>query len=134
MSEARDFAQVVKVICTHDSRYAPEAYNFIRAALDATIKKIMETEQSCQRRHVSGQELSRGACNFALEAYGPIASSLLGHWGITRTRDFGELVYVLIEYELFSRTDEDRIEDFDEVFDLVADLEAPYLPPKRSGK
>jgi uncharacterized repeat protein (TIGR04138 family) len=37
---------------------------------------------------------------------------------VHRTRDFGEMVYLMIEIELMGRQESDSIEDFDDVYDF----------------
>ena len=41
------------------------------------------------RRHVTGAELAWACRDFAREQFGLLAPHVLGHWGITRTEDFG---------------------------------------------
>ena len=106
-------AEILKRIATiseHDTRYKKEAYLFILVALEYTLSKLEV------RRHLTGQELSRGIAGFAREQYGCMAKLVLENWGITSTGDFGEIVYLLIEHGLLSKTDEDSKEDFTEVY------------------
>jgi uncharacterized repeat protein (TIGR04138 family) len=81
-------------------------------ALSFTQKK-MEKEG-----HVSGKELLEGIREFALQQYGPMTKTLLNHWGITKTADFGNIVFNMIENKLLSKTESDSIEDFKDVFDF----------------
>ena len=43
---------------------------------------------------------------------------MLKSWGIRTTRDFGEIVYTLIDYEWMSAQPTDTIDDFNEVYDF----------------
>jgi uncharacterized repeat protein (TIGR04138 family) len=95
-----------------DTRYRPGAYLFVLNGLEFYLTKIGE------KRHVSGQELAHGLAEFALKQFGPMAINVLSDWGLCRTDDFGYVVYNLIDIGLMSREDEDRIEDFFEVFEL----------------
>ena len=38
------------------------------------------------------------------------------HWGIEQTRDFGEIVFNLVAADLMSKTEQDQIEDFIDVY------------------
>jgi uncharacterized repeat protein (TIGR04138 family) len=132
-----DFNEIVSLICKEDARFDRKAYSFIREGLDFAVKdlKKREAERSRQSLHVSGAELLVGIRTFALEQYGPLAITVLNSWGITRCMDFGELVFNLIEYNVFSKTDNDRREDFTEVYTFEDAFVKPFLPqnPRRDG-
>src|SRR5690606_7421190 len=68
--------------------------------------------------HVSGQELCEAIRLYALEQYGLVAQCVLGHWGVRSTSDFGEIVFNLIDIKKMKKTDHDRREDFDDVYDF----------------
>ncbi len=69
-------------------------------------------------RHVTGQELCEAMRQYAHQQYGYVAKSVLNHWGIFSTSDFGEIVFNLIEIKQMRKTEHDRREDFDDVFDF----------------
>ncbi len=102
----------IRAIARTDGRYAPEAYAFIFEALDFTLKRIE------MHRHVTGQELCEGIRDLAIERFGLLARTVFKHWGVTRTRDFGHIVFNLVESGLMGKTEDDRIEDFDHVYDF----------------
>ncbi len=95
-----------------DPRYPEKAYVFLLLALQRVIGRLPEP------RHVSGRELALGCRDLALELYGPLARTVLEHWGIRETRAFGDLVFNLLEVGVLSRSDEDAREDFLDVFDF----------------
>ena len=47
-----------------------------------------------------------------------MAKLVLASWGIRSTSDFGEIVYNLIRIGKMSKSDDDRREDFDDVYDF----------------
>ncbi|MFC1705978.1 Minf_1886 family protein [Planctomycetota bacterium] len=106
----------IRRLVKQDSRFPVEAYLFIFEALKYTIDSIGV------ERHVTGQELCRGILDKAIDSFGPLAKCVFQQWGIRGTSDFGQIVYNLIELNLMGKTDTDRREDFDEVFDLEASL------------
>jgi len=55
-----------------------------------------------------------------------MAPVVFERWGITRTDDFGELVFALIGDGVMTKNDADRKEDFQNVFDLEAALTNGY--------
>jgi uncharacterized repeat protein (TIGR04138 family) len=77
---------------------------------------------------VSGQELLEGFRDCALEQFGPMASTLMEEWGVRRCQDVGDMVFLLIEEQVFGKQESDRREDFCGDFDLMKSLAAPFLP------
>src|ERR1700759_1810535 len=108
-----DFNEVVDLICKEDPRYDKKAYTFIRQGLDHTVKEIKKRDTAKNRpsQHVTGAELLDGLRLFALDQYGPLTKTVLNSWGIKKCTDFGEIVFNLIEYNVFSKTESDRRED-----------------------
>ena len=101
-------------------RYHIEAYAFVCEAVDYTCRKLGE------RRDVSGRELLGGICELALERFGFLARLVLQHWGVTRTDDFGEMVFALVEVGLLGKSPRDTMADFHDVFDLRQALDEQY--------
>jgi len=95
-----------------DPRYKPEAYIFVHDALGHTWARLDE------RRHVTGRELLEGIKDLALKRYGRMAKAVLNSWGVKTTDDFGAIVFNLVGAGLLSKTEEDRVEDFHEVYDF----------------
>ncbi len=125
MAEAEDdFVKRVESLAEQDGRYRKEAFLFLYAALEYTVRRLGRDKAKTQaERHVTGQELSRGIGEFAREQYGPMARSVLEHWGVRRTRDFGEMVFLLVNAGMMSKTEEDRIEDFADVYDFEKEFD-----------
>ncbi len=101
--------------------YPPEAFQFVREGLSYTAQKMHPDLDaiSDEERHISGQVLSLGLRDFAIEQYGLLAPAVLNHWFIKRTDDFGRIVYAMIDEELMSQGANDTIEDFRGVFDFL---------------
>lgn len=125
-----DFNEVVELICKEDPRYDRKAYTFIRQGLDHTVKELKKKEaaKAGRSQHVTGAELLEGLRAFALDQFGPLAKTVLNSWGIKRCGDFGELVFNLIEYNVFSKTENDRREDFVELYSFDDAFVKPFLP------
>ena len=125
-----DFPRIVALICKEDARFDRKAYDFVRLGLDHTVKEIRKKEapRSGKSRHVSGPELLDGLRVYALEQYGPLSKTVLNSWGVTRCKDFGEIVFNLIEYNAFSKTDSDRREDFADLYDFDDVFVKPFQP------
>ena len=128
-----DFAEIVDLICKEDPRFDKKAYDFVRQGLDHTVKELRkkETSKTERSRHVSGPELLQGIRVFALDQYGPLAKTVLNAWGLKRCRDFGDIVFNLIEYNVFAKTEKDRPEDFSDIYSFEDAFVKPYQPSKR---
>jgi uncharacterized repeat protein (TIGR04138 family) len=100
--------------------YHETAYLFILAALHYTIERLGEA------RHISGCELAAGCRDLAIERYGPMARSVLEYWGLRGTRDFGEIVFALVELGILVKQDGDSLDDFDGVFGFAEAFERDY--------
>jgi uncharacterized repeat protein (TIGR04138 family) len=131
-----DFGEIVALICKEDSRYDRKAYDFVRMGLDHTVKELRKKDgpRAERSRHVSGAELLEGLRVFALDQYGPLAKTVLNAWGVKRCRDFGDIVFNLIEYNVFSKTENDKLEDFGDTFDFDDAFVKPFQPSRRRGR
>jgi uncharacterized repeat protein (TIGR04138 family) len=127
------FSEIVALICKEDDRFDRKAYEFVRIGLDHTVKELRKRDsaRSEASRHVTGQELADGLRVYALEQYGPMAKTVLNAWGVSKCRDFGEIVFNLIEYKVFSKTESDRREDFEGWYDFDHAFVRPFLPARR---
>jgi uncharacterized repeat protein (TIGR04138 family) len=121
------FEESLKRIIEEDSRYPKEAYVFLRLALNFTIK-AMQKPSSGPARHITGQELLEGIRRYTLQEFGPISRTVLAEWGITRTEDFGSLVFNLVRHGLLGKTDQDKIEDFSNGYSFQEAFTKPFLP------
>jgi uncharacterized repeat protein (TIGR04138 family) len=107
-----DIYHLIDTQAVKRGRYSPEAYYFTLDALNRTVAGLSV------RRHLSGPELLEGIVFLASERFGPEAIRILGGWGVSATVDFGNIVFDLIEIGVLSKTEDDQLEDFSDVFDL----------------
>ena len=132
MDESNPFVELLK----RDRRFKMESYRFINEAL-VYAQNVLKLGRSApsesnsavepvEDRHVSGQDLSRAVKEFALIQYGYMARPVLHELGINRTDDIGRVVYNLIEIGFMKKTADDRIEDFENVFDLAEELDRSF--------
>src|SRR5262249_5531261 len=111
-----------------DPRYAPEAYEFMFAALAYTQRRLPKQRgETANVRHVAARELVEGAKELALEEFGLMASAVFRLWGVEATDDLGQIVYNLIAAGEMSQSPEDRREDFNGLFDLHAALKREFV-------
>jgi uncharacterized repeat protein (TIGR04138 family) len=126
-----------------DPRYRREAYVFVRDGLDYAHETLGLGKEPAGgkkkgkgkkgRRHVTGQELCEALRQFALEQYGYMAKTVLNSWGIRETGDFGEIVYNLIKAHVMTKSDEDRREDFDDVYDFEKAFVTDFVIQRQEG-
>lgn len=103
----------IEEIAREAGRYSPAAFKFVYDGLGYTVQNIVK-----EPRHVSGQTLCEGLRKMAVERYGRLAMAVLTSWGVRATRDFGEIVYTLIDHEWMSAQPTDSIDDFNAVYDF----------------
>jgi uncharacterized repeat protein (TIGR04138 family) len=113
MNENRFYTWIIE----NDTRYYHQAYLFVLESLRYT-QCLFKKE-----RHVTGQELLIGITRMAKERFGELAMDVFNEWGITASRDFGNIVFNLVKMGEIKKTEDDNIEDFDLDFDLRKELE-----------
>ncbi len=123
-----DTAERFERAIRQDGRYPPAAYAFLHHGLERTIRTVHDEEEPDTPRHVSGQQLCEGLRLLALESWGSLAQAVLGNWNIRSTRDFGEMVFLLIKLGLMGKQDSDLIEDFDNVYNFHEAFGAYEIP------
>jgi uncharacterized repeat protein (TIGR04138 family) len=100
-------------IAAEDGRFSAPAIRFVYEGLGYTAKNV-----ATEPKHVSGQTLCEGLKKLAVEKWGRLALLVLNNWGIKSTRDFGEIVYLMIKNEWMSAQPTDSIDDFDDVYNF----------------
>jgi uncharacterized repeat protein (TIGR04138 family) len=100
-------------IAGEDGRFSSQAVRFVYEGLGYTAKKVAD-----EPRHVSGQTLCEGLRKLAIEKWGRLAMLVLEGWGVRSTRDFGEIVYLMIGHKWMSAQPTDSIDDFNDVYDF----------------
>jgi uncharacterized repeat protein (TIGR04138 family) len=112
--------QVLQELKQRHPRYAEEAYLFVLSALHYRLRNLDEP------RHISGRELAEGVRDLAIERFGPMARTVLGHWGIHTTEDVGAIVFALVDCGILIKQPSDSPEDFRDVFDFEEAFERNY--------
>ncbi len=111
MSDYGDFIGKLSNILKKDRSYREEAYLFVMAALSRAIESLEAP------RHVTGRELLKWIQEEAEEQFGPMAVTVLHHWGVKNSLDFGHIVFNMVREGVLSKTETDCLEDFqDAVF------------------
>ncbi len=130
-----NFNPRIAEVLARDPRYAYEAYEFVFQALDHAQKMLgRQPPQGADQaklaadasHHVKGPELLEGIRSLALLEFGLMARTVFQMWGIRSTEDFGRIVFNLVEADLMSKTAEDTLADFRDVFDFDKALIEEY--------
>ncbi len=138
-----DPSQQFTDLLNRDKRYQVDAYAFVFEALTYAQQELNmgkerpseplelaeeedESAQAGPQKHVSGQELCEASREYALQQYGYLAKTVLNSWGINTTGDFGELVFNLIEIGRMRKTDDDRREDFNDIYDFAVAFQEDF--------
>ncbi|BAM02307.1 Minf_1886 family protein [Phycisphaera mikurensis] len=112
------------------SRYPLDAFLFVQRGLDHTVRALHgdgddatqaqdpEEDEEDTSRHVSGRQLCEGIRDFAIAQYGLLAPVVLNRWNVRRSQDFGRIVFEMVDAGLMRKTDEDNVDDFNDVFDF----------------
>ena len=116
----QELDDIIFEICETDPRYSIEAYTFVLEALSFTQKKFKRV------KHVSGKELLEGIKILLMEKFGPMTLTVLKHWGVKRTEDFGSIVFNLVSRKVLSKTEEDSLESFKDVYDFEMVFDKGY--------
>ena len=101
-------------------RFQEMAYVFILSALHYVLQHLDET------RHISGRELTEGVRDLAREKFGPMARTVLEHWGIHETGDVGDIVFALVDAGILIKQPEDTRADFEGVYDFAEAFQTNY--------
>jgi uncharacterized repeat protein (TIGR04138 family) len=124
-----------------DGRYALDAYLFVQQALMYAQHELgmgrprpygvegdpdSELDEIPAESHLTGQQLCEAIRLFAGDRFGLMAKVVLNSWGVRITRDFGEIVYNLIAIGEMTKSETDRLEDFDEVYDFEEAFHQSY--------
>jgi uncharacterized repeat protein (TIGR04138 family) len=124
------FEEALAKIRAKDPRYHPDAYLFVREALDYTQKTIGKDPRG-RIRHVTGQELLTGLREFALQQFGPMAKAVLEEWGVRCCQDFGEIVFNMVEVGWLAKTEKDSRTDFEGGYEFDEAFRSPFLPKSK---
>ncbi len=119
--------QAMRDLLDEDRRFKLEAYQFIRESLQYAHENLNLVDSEANppaqaspdqpnAKHVTGQQLCEACRQYAIDQYGYLSKIVLASWGIQTTSDFGELVYNLIRIDQMRKSENDRREDFDDVY------------------
>src|SRR5260221_13466097 len=107
----KSFNEIVEEIVRKDPRYEAAAYEFVKEALEFTIKQNKRS-QTGLNAHVTAKELLAGFHQYALKEFGPMAMTVFEYWRGTSFPCVWDIVFYLIWARGFCETDSARPEEF----------------------
>jgi uncharacterized repeat protein (TIGR04138 family) len=113
-------ADILGRLARRNPRYAEAAYVFL---LEALHHRLQQLERP---RHLTGAELAEAVRDLALDRFGPLARTVLQHWGIHSTSDMGNVVFLLVESGILIKQPTDTPEDFEDLFSFEEAFETGY--------
>ena len=105
--------KTLEQIAGEDGRFSSKMLRFVYEGLGYTLKNA-DTEPG----HIDGGTLCDGLRKLAVEKWGRLAMLVLNTGGIRSTRDFGEIVYLMIKQKWMSAQPTDSIDDFNDIYDF----------------
>lgn len=115
--ETADFSDILK----RDARFDSRAYDFM-------LRVVTEASESA-KGHITGRELLDFFRDLALDAYGPLAYTVLTEWGVTCCEDVGSIVFNLVNSRRLGKTEQDSPADFLGGFDFKEEFLGPFRAP-----
>ena len=117
--------RAVRRVAHRYGMFAAEAYFFVFEALPVAQRMVLaKRKPDVDEFHVSGSELLDGIRYYAMKQFGYMARSVFEAWGVCSSEDFGRIVFHLVDAELMRKTDDDKLEDFQNGFDFKTAFEA----------
>ena len=120
MTDLQFAESILDQLQERNPRFHGKAYLFLLTALHSVMEDLSES------RHITGRELAEGARELAMSRYGPMARTVLEHWGIHQTEDLGEIVFTLVDLGVLIKQTGDSRADFADVFDFEDAFERDY--------
>lgn len=88
------------------------AYLWVLRVIDDTRRRLEK------EGHIDAAELLEGHRELGLREFGPMAYEVFQHWGLASSREVGRVVFDMVEGGVLRKTEEDRLEDFDQGYDF----------------
>lgn len=120
----------IEPLCDDDSPWPYEAYEFVLEAVDRAGQDLNEVTDTlgnpATEVHLTGRQIALAARTLAREQFGLMATTVFEAWGVKGTIDLGTMVFRLIGAGLLSQQENDRVEDFQDVYAIPEELVQEY--------
>src|SRR5258708_40112060 len=123
------FNEIVEEMVRKDPGYEAAAYEFVKEALEFTIKQNKRS-QTGLNAHVTAKELLAGFQQYALKEFGPMAMTVFEYWRVTSSPDGGDNLFNLNWSGGFGQTDTRSPGKFPEGVDFYESFVGSFGAPK----
>jgi len=120
MTDVQFAEEILERLRERNPRFEGRAYLFVLSSLHHVMSRLDAP------RHISGAELTQGVRSLAIDRFGPLARTVLEHWGVHSTDDVGEIVFALVDAGILVTQEGDRPEDFRGLFDFEDAFDRNY--------
>lgn len=124
MNTDTQVVHVIESLARDRGRYSPQAYFFVLEALNFTLERLQKEGHA---GHITGHQLLAGIRDFGLRSFGFLGRAVFESWGVSKSSDFGDIVFDLVSVQLLSKQDTDTKADFEDGFDFENAFEAKYI-------
>ena len=121
----KDIYEVIRDL----GKYPLDAFQFVQEGLSYAVMEThgeMSPEQQELHKFMYEHEINLDRLEYLQLKFGALASAVLNHWNIRRTRDFGEIVFALVDNEFLQKQPDDSIDDFDEIYQFAEALDQSF--------
>ncbi len=129
---------IIRKICEEDETFPPMAYCFVRDSVHKALDNIVKARKQNaydedEPPDIKGADLCRFFRDTLISRFGPCAIDVLDTWNSKQTSDFCKIIYKLISVDILGKSENDSIEDFDDVYDFTEEFVMPYKQGTTSG-
>jgi uncharacterized repeat protein (TIGR04138 family) len=108
-----DMIDAIFELSKKHGKYPPGAYILVFEVLDFVSKEMKKPKQ-----HLTGRQLALSTFAYCLHRYGGLSKMVWENLGMASSEDLGQIVFHLVEEGLIGRQEQDRVEDFDQIYTI----------------
>lgn len=117
----------ISAVSKHSDLFPPDAYSFLHDALELALKSQKKTSRD-SFSHISAHDLLDAFRRLAIKEFGPMALTVFDYWNVRSCEDVGKMVFDLAEKGIFTVTENDTLESFQNAYRFEDAFAAPFRP------
>ena len=118
MQTKEEVESQIEVIAKKNGKYKPDAYRYalqVIADVFALKKASIITDEQIS---LPAREVLRGLKVYGWMYYGPLAEHVFEKWGLRHGKDFGEVIFDLVDAGFIGKSPNESVTDYAEGFDF----------------
>ena len=115
----------LELLAEEKDLYPYEAYDFVSGLIKMMDDELQAQTESNPSPNITAGQLCLRCVEFSCSVFGRMSRAVFSSWNIKTTNDIGNIVFHLIEAGVVGAAEGDRIEDFDNLFDMNSALDKP---------